>query len=73
MDEVKKAVFEDVNLKNIISECVTENGDKVLHFCAKFNKADSFRFFAKQLAAKLDSTNHAGETPLMFACREGKM
>jgi len=58
-------------------KCFTKNGDKVLHICAEFGKVDIFKFFAHDISplvnAKIDAQNSAEETPLMIACREGKL
>jgi len=49
------------------------NGDKLLHICAEYGQLELFTWFKEYYNADVNCQNEAGETPLMIACREGKI
>ena len=49
------------------------NGDTILHVCAEYARTELFDFFYKKFSMNLDVENHAGETPLIIAAREGRL
>ena len=49
------------------------NGDTILHVCAEYARTELFDFFYKKFSMNLDVVNHAGETPLIIAAREGRL
>lgn len=49
------------------------SGENCLHICAEYNEPVMFKWFVEEYNADINHVNDAGETPLMIACREGKL
>lgn len=51
---------------------VRDNGDTLLHVCAEFNRCEIMKYMTDRWEKwNINVTNLAGETPLMYAAREG--
>lgn len=70
-DKVKNEVIMNQSFHTLA--ILTEGGDQILHVCAHHGHIQMFEWFVLRYQACVTSLNLCQETPLMVACREGKM
>ena len=73
LESIRDLARVDRSFPKKVTRCINSNDDKILHLCAELGRVELFRLFCDVSDIEVNCANKAGETPLMIACREGKM